>query len=442
MTRRTARASLAAAATFAFIGFGNPAFAVDYFWTNAGVGNWNDAANWTNTVTPNTIPGSGDPGFINNGGTALIDSSMAVTTGFAVMGRAAGESGTLRMTGGSLTTNSDIRAGGNTAAGGGTGTFDLLGGTVFMNGGNLNVGQGSGGAVGTVNFSGGSLQINAGFVAAVGNRGTGTLNQTGGTLFVRSGTTPGNGMIQLGRNATTTTGNGTYNLSGGTAAALATRFGQAVATPAGSVNTFNLSGTGRLITNTIEVLNTNALNTFNFTGGTLNVANVNIPLTNAGGRLNPGGANFTDLPSDITGLVVAPIGTLTFGGNNPYTQGPAGNLEIDIDPSGNDLVNVGGTGDASAILAGTLAVNLLNGIDPVLGQTFDVLTADTITNTAIVTGLTPGGLAFVPSVVPGGNGEILRLTVSEVPEPGTSAVVAAAVLARLTRRPRRAQAVP
>ena len=427
------KAALGAVALFAIA---NPALAVDYFWSNPATGNWNNTANWSTGV----IPTGGDNGFINNGGTALIDASQNVVTSLATMGRGAGESGTLIMTGGTLTTNSDIRAGGNTAAGGGTGSFDLSGGTVFMNGGNLNIGQGSGGAVGTVRISGGSLQINAGFVAAIGNRGTGTLNQTGGTLFIRSGTTPGNGMIQLGRNNATTTGSGTYTLSGGTAAALATRFGEAIASAAGSVNTFNLQGTGRLITNTIEVRNTNAVNTFNFSGGTLNVANINIPLTNNGGRLNPGGANFTatPLPADINGLVVAAIGTLTFGGNNSYIQGPAGILDIDIDASGNDLVNIGGAGDGTATIAGTIAVNLLGGLDPALGQTFDVLTADTVTNSAIATGLTPSGNIFIPTVVAGSDGrQVLRLTVAEVPEPGALAVLGGAALALANSRSRK-----
>jgi hypothetical protein len=443
MSRRT-KSRIAAAGTLAFLGIAPSARAVDYFWNNAGVGNWNDPANWTNNTTPNTIPGAGDPGFINNGGTAVIDSSMNLTAGFAIMGRTTGESGTLQMTGGSLATGSDVRVGGNSGTGGGTGRLDQSGGAITLNGGNLNVGFGSagGGAVGVYDLSGGSLQVSSGFIAAVGNRGNGTINQTGGTLYVRGGTSAATAEIQLGRNIAAGTGSGLYNLSGGVAAAAQLRFGGANSTNTASINTFNLSGTGKLITNTISVVNTGATNTFNFTGGTLSVANVNIPLVNNGGTLNPGGANFAAAPADISGLVETVIGTTTFGGNNSYTQGPAGILGIDIAaPATNDLVDIGlGTNTGSANLAGTIAVNLLNNFDPALGSTFDVLTADSIVNAAVPTGLTPGGHLFLPSIEIGGDGrQVLRLTVAEVPEPAAFTLLGIAGLTLTTRRPRRKQ---
>jgi hypothetical protein len=74
---------------------------------------------------------------------------------------------------------------------------------------------------------------------------------------------------------------------------------------------------------------------------------------------------------------------------------------------------------------------------PGLGSTFDIVTADTIANGALITRLTPSGHRFLPSIETGGDGrQVLRLTVSEVPEPGVVTLVGAA-LTLCSRRPRR-----
>jgi hypothetical protein len=84
------------------------------------------------------------------------------------MGAVAGSTGTLSMTGGSLTTNFDIRVGGTSlTVAGGTGTFNQSGGSVFMNGGNVNIGIGPS-SVGIYNLSGGSLIVNSATIFAVG----------------------------------------------------------------------------------------------------------------------------------------------------------------------------------------------------------------------------------------------------------------------------------
>jgi hypothetical protein len=74
---------------------------------------------------------------------------------------------------------------------------------------------------------------------------------------------------------------------------------------------------------------------------------------------------------------------------------------------------------------------------PGLGSTFDIVTADTIANGALITRLTSSGHRFLPSIETGGDGrQVLRLTVSEVPEPGVVTLVGAA-LTLCSRRPRR-----
>ncbi len=85
----------------------------------------------------------------------------------------------------------------------------------------MNVGFGTT-AVGTLNLSGGTIAVNSGTVFAVGSHGSGTVNQTGGSVYVRGplapGATSGIGQLNLGRNggvAGANQGSGTYNLSGG-----------------------------------------------------------------------------------------------------------------------------------------------------------------------------------------------------------------------------------
>jgi hypothetical protein len=412
-----------------------PVQAVTVLWTNPGTGIWNDPANWNS----NSIPTASDEGRINNGGTAVIDDTQVVTTLFAIVADVTGTTGTLRMTGGRLETGSDIRIGGNGgAATGGTGLFEQSGGVVRLNGGNVNIGFG-GTAVGTYNLSGGSLQVEAGFIAAVGNLGSGTLNQTGGSIYIRSATTPANSVIQLGRNSATAPASGSYTLSGGIAAARSFDFGRQAQTSGtlSSVNTFNLQGTGTLITNGVRVQNTAAVNTFNFTGGTLVADSIGLSLTNSGGTLRPDFADFTGVPLSIEAIPVNRISTLTFGAGNNYIQTATGTLAVDIGAAGNDLVSLGGgltTGTAT--LAGTVAVSLVDSFNPPAGSFFDVLIASSITSTAQITGTTPAGLGFQQSIASSPDGrELLRLTV--VPEPTTAAIAACGLVALGGRRFRR-----
>ena len=442
------RSAQAAVALAGIAGLGGTASAVDYFW-DAGEGNWNVATNWN----PDAVPGASDTARINNGGTAVIDASQNVSTGFATMGGGSGTSGTLRMTGGMLTTNFDIRLGGEgftAPANSGTGTFDMSGGTVFMNGGNFVLGFGAGGATGTFNLSGGSVNMNSGTIFALGNRGTGTVNQTGGSFYARGGSNPGTAIIQLGRNATTATGSGTYNLSGGDLTGARLLYGSAVATPTGSVNDFNLSGTGRLVTGEITIVNTNAVNTFDMTGGTLVARTINIPITNNGGTLAPATLFFgvpnspgpaVPPPGTAAEVVQNQVGMTTFSGANSYTQ-TAGTLDIDIaGASSFDFVNIGADAAVgNATINGTIAVETLSGFDPAVGSTFDVLAADDVTLGAVsVTGTTPGGNTFAASVVTGQDArEYLRLSVVPIPEPTAALALLAGGGLLLGRSRRRA----
>lgn len=413
-----------------------------------GSGIWTDGANWDFGAPPNG-PGN-EEGRIDNDGLAIVDETQIdpftgflgqITTGSLTLGSQPGASGNLLMTGGTFTLkNTDMRIGGNPVVNigngvptiGGAGQFTQTGGTVIQQGGNVNVGiradssaATAGIAEGTYNLSGenSSLTVMFGFILAIGNRATGTMNQTGGTVEVKNLAATNNGTlgsrIQLGRNALsgTTFTSGTYNLSGGSATAALFQFGHAAQTSGSSVNTLNLSGTGEIRTGTIEFLNTTtATNNFNFTGGKLSANTVGMPITNDGGTLSPYFADFATV-TQFNSVVINPVGIMTFTGSNSYTQTSRGNLAIDLNVGSNDFVDIGaGAANVTANIAGRITVNLLNDIDPLVGTTYDILTADTIVNTAVVIGRTPSCNYFQASVEPGLDGrQVLRLTV--IPPP-------------------------
>lgn len=420
--------------------------AVDRFWTNSGTGNWNVTANW------DVFPTAADAGRINNGGTALIDASQAVTAQFVILGDTNGANGTLNMTGGSLTTSSDIRVGNNitvTGVGtsGGTGLISQSGGDILLNGGNVNIGFGDT-AVGTYNISGGSLLINVGGIFAVGNRGVGIINQSGGSIYARTPAGAAISQVNLGRNGAVAATNpgrssGSYTLSAGSLTAGSLRYGNnALGAATGSTNVFNLQG-GSLTVSNIAIINTAAANSFNFTGGTLTTASVGLSLTNNGGTLNPAslffGNSTTASPLTAAQVVTAQIGTITFTGTVGYNQSASGTLAIDLldgTATGKDFIDIGaGVPVTDAIIAGTISVTLLGGFNPALGSTFDILTADSVTYSGTVNGLTPSGFGFEGSALAdaGGDGrDLLRLTV--VPEPSVMALVAISAVVFFLRR--------
>ncbi|MGZ5567394.1 MAG: hypothetical protein ACXWKG_10295, partial [Limisphaerales bacterium] len=365
------------------LGINLQCFAATIYWANTNSGLYNVATNWQGGIAPTNT----DSASINDGGTAIINSTMTLSNLIVQVGDTNATTGTLIMTGGSMTLSSDLRAGGNGgASGNGTGIFELDAGTVLQTGGNLNVGFGTN-ANGTFNIYGGSIQNNsASPIFAVGNKGTATINQTNGTIYLRNT----NGLMQLGRNSANTSSSGTYNLSGGTLAAAKISFGAVTQTSGPlSTETFNLSGTGTLLCNSIAFSNAAAANSFNFTGGTLGgVTTSRISITNNGGIFSPSTVDFSSAAgTTLAALPINPIGTATFTTGNTYIQTANGTLAIDIaGDTSFDFITI----DTNAPFAlgssidGTIAVNLLNGYVPALGQTFDVVKAVIVTCTAAV----------------------------------------------------------
>lgn len=212
--------------------------------------------------------------------------------------------------------------------GAGSSTLNIDGGTLSVGGGNgsidvdnLNLGS-------TAGYTGSHTLSGTGTITAanetIGNGGTGTLTQTGGTHTVT-------GTLALGQNAGSS---GTYRLQGGV-----------------------------LKANHIDTVNAGSA-TFQFTGGELAVDHFTGHLVNAGGALSPGNSpGITNITGD-------------------YTQTAAGlfNLEIGglLPGSEYDQLHIFGT----AYLDGTLNVSLFDfgsgAFAPQVGDSFDILTADVV----------------------------------------------------------------
>jgi fibronectin-binding autotransporter adhesin len=233
--------------------------AVDYTW-NTTTGDWANAANWINGVPTG---GGGNFAIINNGGVASINSTPN-TIQDTILGRGAGNSGTVNLNAGTHTntgwtivgdggTGTFNQSGGSQATGdmllgisGGTGSYNVTGtGGATMSrmaiGGHRDVGAGGTGTV-TINTTGtvttnsdfwvgtrganATLNVDAGTVNANtwfmigethnGGGSTGVVNQTGGV--VSNAVTNGSGRFWVGtqEGGATAASTGTYNLSGGT----------------------------------------------------------------------------------------------------------------------------------------------------------------------------------------------------------------------------------
>jgi len=361
-----------------------------------------------------------------------LDSGSLVTNSWSMIGRQGG-TGTFNMSGGTL----QKIGGGSLIVGdsaGGQGTFNQTGGTVAVEAGELWIGQGGGGTqgtynlggdgvvtvdnwiaigrdsgVGTLNMDGGTLTKTGGgnLILGTGSTGSGTINQSGGLVNIVSGQT------WLGEDAFGGAGTGTYTLSGSGVANLGVlRIGHNAA----ATGTFNLNG-GQLNVAAIES-GSSGLRTFNFNGGTLRPTgdSTNFLDLGDGGVINVrnGGARIDTAGFDITinrglGHSVIPGDSLLDGGLN---KGGAGTLTLNGTSTytGITLVSAGTllvNGDLGSILSVVNSGATLGG-DGRFGG--DVITFGTIA---------PGGATGIGDFEIGGNltfggGSALALRVSPV----------------------------
>ncbi len=218
---------------------------------------------------------------------------------------------------------------------GGTGTYNLLAGTLQIGGGGAGFGMAAGG-IGFLNQSGGLLNASARII--IGNSGTGTYNMSGGIATLGAGLT----IADLGGSI------GTVNQTGG----LVTISGSSLIVGTAGAATYNLNGGVLQVGGTNGILGTGGLN---LGGGTLQVVNsaltANIPIaltgTNSTIDTNGLGATLGGMMSGTGGFVKSGLGTLSLTATDTYlgeTSISAGTLQI-------------GTGGTSGSIIGNVTDN-------------------------------------------------------------------------------------
>ncbi|MES2924059.1 MAG: autotransporter-associated beta strand repeat-containing protein [Verrucomicrobiota bacterium] len=217
-----------------------------------GNGTMNVHTTGTVTTTAEIVVGGNGAGTLNmDSGTINHNSG-----GNFIVGRGAGITGLMRISGGALNNNSgEFQVG----KGSGNGTVTLSGSGSITTGSWVGIGHSGGN--GTLNIDGGTLTKTGNgsdFIVADGS--TGTLNQTAGAMTVAGDATHG---LVVGLNTSTAN----YNLSGGTLGLISRLV---IAKNANSNGTLTLSGTGAINTiGPVSVGRTGGIGVMTVNGGTL-----------------------------------------------------------------------------------------------------------------------------------------------------------------------------
>ncbi len=206
-----------------------------------------------NTTGTLAIPSQLQLGTNQSTGVLNLDAGSVTTGDWTEIGNGTGSSGTLRISGGSLT-----KTGGNhmiVGANGATGLMTQTGGSVNINN-DIWVAN-NGGSVGTLNLSAGTI-VNGGWSIIGRASGNGTVNMTGG-----SWTKNGGGVFVVAE------GNGSVGLLTQSAGDIATGTGEFwVGQAAGSSGTYNLSGGTITTNNWVAVGRDGGTGVVNMSGGT------------------------------------------------------------------------------------------------------------------------------------------------------------------------------
>ena len=331
-----------------------PAFA-DSVWTGASSLDWNNAANWSAgyPAATNAIVNPNAGAFPNP--TILAD---AVTVGDIRVNDTTAGTATVNQTAGTITQTGWFRI---ATGAGGTGVFNMSGGTNNVTGGRVLVGENG---TGTLNVSGGSMNFSGGegFMLAANAGATGTVNQTGGVVNKT------NGWFSIGGG-----GNGFYNISGGSLSATGD-FN--VADVGVSRGVLNVSGTATVNSTGTLFLGKNA--------GTTGLLNVSAGTVNSNLFTVGGGNNATNVGSGfatVTGGQVNASGELWVGqgGNSNGLMNLSGGVvatnswfAVGRQANSYGVLNISGTGTARMTagasrffiigsLGGTGVVNMTGG---------------------------------------------------------------------------------
>jgi T5SS/PEP-CTERM-associated repeat protein len=414
--------------------FTSPIQAGDTYW-DAGIGNWSTGANWDNGE-----PGPADHAYVNNGGTAQITTSNDELCDFLTIGEGDADSGTLNMTGGSLSVDEDLGVGYL-----GTGTLNVTGGAVSSHYGYVGYEPGSTGQV-TVDGAG-SAWTDMGALH-VGAFGDGTLSITAGGAVDTDDSYIGSFAGSTGRATVDGAGSiwtygtysidlvvgwhgaGTLDISGG-----ATVSGQAchVGYEPGSMGEVTVDGSGSTLDNLLGVaVGREGDGSLSIVGGGVVIGADGVigNLAGAAGEVTVcgDGSRWTNSSDVCVGYLGAASLNITDGG----LVSVGGFLTIDYDEDGDGFIKMasGGMlaiyGDADDSLAKFL--DLIDGTDAIRYWNNDISGWDDINNGTMGEDY---WLTYMAA------GDLAGYTVLTVPEPATIGLLAMGGLALLRRRNRK-----
>jgi autotransporter-associated beta strand protein len=351
--------------------------------------------------------GTRDDNKVGTGTYNLSGGSLTAANNIFI-GKEQGSSGTMTMTGGTMSTSDKLQIGHNQA----TGTLTQSGGTVNVQNEVYIGNENSAASAGTYTLSG-SAELNAGNEVVVGrDNGSGILNLDGGTVNATkisggTGTATVNfngGVLRAKRDETNLIENlDTANVASGGLRIDSNGFNVATSQA--------LSGTGGLEKLGAGTLALSGGNTY--AGGTVveaGVLNIAADFTMSGAN----GFTLSGVPSPSAGAdygaIIASGGTLTYGGDLALTM--------------SGTASAGAIYDLFSFFGGSQAGTFTN---VVLGGSY----TSTMSNAGGVWTGTDGGLNFSFTESTG------RFEVSAVPEPATlglAGIGAAALIAHLARR--------
>ncbi len=332
-------------------------------WTRtsaAGPGSWFVSSNWSG----NSVPGSGSDADISNGGTAQISFGVA-NPGNLYLGNASTKSGTLLISGGTLSPNT------------GSGMKVYVGfsgaGHVIQSAGTFSNTSFGSFYVGYNPDSSGTYELSAtgrittnsnpseGMPEYIGYSGAGTFLQSGGTNSLARAS------LNIGENSNSS---GYYGLSGG---ALNSNVGSA-----GEAIIIGNNGSGRFVQSGGKVsplggscylgYSSNGTGTYELSGGSLNVSTMSVGYGGSGTFLQSGGQSsvFNELVGpdgtgsgvgryiqsggthSVTFLSVSPQGTFQFQGGTLSTQNLVGKGVFDC-TAGTGTISYSGILDFSTM---------------------------------------------------------------------------------------------
>ena len=267
-------------------------------------GDWSTGSNWNGGE-----PDSSTFAYVNNGGTAKITQNGEAAW-YLIIGENTGDSGTVEVKSGRINVDEQIRVGSK-----GTGTIKQTGGTLWA-GSQLYLGYYSG-STGVYNHSGGDNYAMILYVGYNGSQGTYNLSGTGqlkiGTYIGYGGGT--GELVQTGGTISKFViigsggGTGSYSISAGTANCSGLQIGD------GGTGSLNISHSSAQVT-VGDVLLFGTSGTFTcVTGTTVNMT---------GGLLDA--AEFINESQDST--KITGLSNLTFTFEDPYNTGSNHNFEV------------------------------------------------------------------------------------------------------------------